>query len=67
MIFRTPNSKCPFPDLTLMVRNNYIEKVTTIGFLGLNVHEHLSWKPHMDYRLRKLCISYRVVKKHLLF
>ena len=67
MIFRTPNSKCPSPDLKLMLQNNYIEKVNTIRFLGLNVHEHFSWKPHMDYLLRKLRISYGVVKKAFLF
>ena len=46
-----------------MLRNIYIEKVTTIRFFGLNVHEHLSRKPYMDYLLRKLRISYGVVKK----
>ena len=46
-----------------MLQNNCIEKVTTIRFLGLNVHEHLSWKPYMDYLLHKLRISYGRVKK----
>ena len=63
MLFLTPNSKCSSPDLKLVVRNNYIEKGTTVRFLELNVHEYLSWNPHMDYFQLKLRISYGVVKK----
>ena len=61
MIFRTSKSKSPFPDFKLMLRNNSMEKVTTIRF-WLIVLEHLSWKPHMDYLSRKLRISYGVVR-----
>ena len=66
MIFRTPKSKSPFPDFKLMLRIIPWKKCTTIRF-GLIVHEHLSWKPHMDYLSRKLCTSYEVVKQGSLF
>ena len=63
IIFRTPNSKAPPANLKLLLRKESIEQVSTIKFLGVIVHEHLSWKPHTDYILQKLRISYGVVKK----
>ena len=50
----------------LMLRIIPWKKCTTIRF-GLIVHEHLSWKPHMDYLSQKLCTSYEVKLNKVLF
>lgn len=63
ILFRTPNSTSPPANLKLILRHKPLEQASTVRFLGLIVHEHLSWKPHMEYLLRKLRISYGVVKK----
>ena len=38
-------------------RNNTIEKVSSIRFLGVIVNENLSWKERMDMLKRKICFS----------
>jgi len=36
-----------------------------VKFLGLTVHEHLSWKPHIESVLHKLRVGYGIVKKSI--
>ena len=38
-------------------RNNTIEKVSLIRFLGVIINENLSWKEHMNMIKRKICSS----------
>ena len=38
-------------------RNNTIEKVSLIRFLGVIINENLSWKEHMNIIKRKICSS----------
>ena len=63
VVFRTPNSKPPSNNLTLLIRNKRINTVTSSKFLGVILHENLSWKPHMDTVLKRLRISLGVVRK----
>lgn len=63
IVFRTPNSKPPPDKLKILLNRSVIEKTSSVRFLGLVVNEHLSWKPHMDFLLQKLRISFSVVKK----
>ena len=63
VVFRTPNSKPPSNNLTLRIRNKRMNRVTTSKFLGVILHENLSWKPHMDALLKRLRISLGVVRK----
>ena len=62
VIFRTTNSKTP-AHFKLLLRSQEIDRVNTIKFLGLIVHENLSWKPHMQYLLNKLRINYGIIRK----
>jgi len=48
IVFRTSNNKLPPPGLKIVLRNKHIERVSTVKFLGLTVHEHLSLRPHME-------------------
>ena len=63
VVFRTPNSKPPSNNLILLIRNKRINRVTSSKFLGVILHENLSWKPHMDTVLKRLRISLGVVRK----
>ena len=63
VVFRTTNSKPPSNNLTLLIRNKRINRVTSSKFLGVILHENLSWKPHMDTVLKRLRISLGVVRK----
>ena len=46
IVFRTLNSKLPGQH-ALHLRNRETKRVVSVKFLGVIVHEHLSWKPHM--------------------
>ena len=62
IVFRTPNSKLPGQH-ALQLRNREIERVVSVKFLGVIVHEHLSWKPHMEVLLSKIRIMCSIVHK----
>ena len=55
-------SKCP-KDLSLKLRNIPIQKKRNVKFLGLNINENLSWKPHMSNILCKVRSGLCIVKK----
>ena len=63
VIFRTPKTKPPSKKLTISIRNKIISQQPKTKFLGILFHEHLSWKLHMDFVLRKICVSYGTIKK----
>ena len=63
VIFRIPKTKPPSKKLTISIRNKFISQQPKTNFLGIIFHEHLSWKLHMDFVLRKICISYGTIKK----
>ena len=62
IVFRTPNSKLPCQH-ALQLRNREIKRVVSVKFLGVIVHEHLSWKPHMEALLSKIRITCSIVHK----
>ena len=62
IVFRTPNSKLPGQH-ALQLRNRKIKRVVSVKFLGVIVHKHLSWKPHMEVLLSKIRITYSIVHK----
>ena len=62
IVFRTPNSKLPC-EHALQKRNREIKRVVFVKFLGVIVHEHLSWKLHMEALLSKIRITRSIVHK----
>ena len=62
IVFRTPHYKLP-DQHTLQLRKKHIKRVASLKFLGIIVHEHLSWKPHMEALLKKNRITCSVVNK----
>ena len=63
IIFRTAKTKPPSNNLTLAIRNNFVSQQSETRFLGKIFQEHLSWKLHMEFILKKLCITYGTIKK----
>ena len=62
IVFHTPHSKIP-ENTNLQLRNANLKRVQCIKFLGVFVHENLSWKPHMEWLLQKIKVCYGVVRK----
>ena len=54
MLFRSKHSNTQHTNLNLFIRNNKIEQVSSLKFLGVYIDEYLSWCPHMKYLLSKL-------------
>ena len=63
VIFRTPKIKPPSKKLTISNRNKFISQQPKTKFLEIIFHEHLSWKLHMDFVPRKICVCYGTIKK----
>ena len=63
MIFRTAKTKPSSNNLTLAIRNKFVSQQSETRFLGIIFQEHLSWKPHMEFILKKLRITYGTIKK----
>ena len=63
IVFRTLNSKLPSNLPSLKLRNNILKRVSNVRFLGIVVHEHLLWKPHMEVSLQKIRLTTSVVNK----
>ena len=47
----------------LYLRGKALTRVESLRFLGIIVHEHLSWKPHMELLLQKIRINSAVVRR----
>ena len=56
------SAKIP-PELSVMIDGNTIERVENYTFLGTNINQHLSWKPHMLNILSKIQRNLGVVRK----
>ena len=54
MLFRSKHSNTQHTNLNLIIRNNKIEQVSFLKFLGVYIDEDLSWCPHMKYLFSKL-------------
>ena len=53
MIFCTAKTKPPSNNLTLTIRNDCVSQQSKTRFLGIIFPEHLNWKPHMEFILKK--------------
>ena len=38
-----------------MINNEELKRVFETEFLGIKLHPNLSWKPHIDFLINKLC------------
>ena len=62
MLFSTPNSNVGGKH-SLSIRNRQIDQVNSLKFLGLFIHNNLSWSLYMKYLISKLRSCYGVVCK----
>ena len=62
MLFSTPNSNVGGKH-SLSIRNRQIDQVNSLKFLGVFIHNNLSWNLHMKYLISKLRSCYGVVCK----
>ena len=51
--FKTRNGPLVPPNLEIKLNGNALDKVTSIRFLGVTVHEDLTWKSHMGIAAEK--------------
>ena len=63
ILFQTPRCKQSTTQLNIILNNHALQKVSDTKFLGVVIHEHLSWKPHMEYLLKKIRSSIYCIKK----
>ena len=61
--FKTPNSPPVPPNLEIKLNGNALDKVTSIRFLGVTIHEHLTWKSHMELLLKKIRMGRGIMQK----
>ena len=54
IIFDSNPKKSPKPTTSLLLNKQAVERVNCTKFLGLTIHENLSWKYHMQALLPKL-------------
>ena len=54
VLFKTAQSKLTTKNQTLTLRQNKIEQVECIKFLGVYIQEHLSWLRHINHLIPKL-------------
>ena len=54
VLFKTAKSKLTTKKQTLTLRQNKIEQIKCIKFLGVYIQEHLSWSRHINHLISKL-------------
>ena len=54
ILFSTAQSKLKTKKQTITLRQNKIEQVECIQFLGVYIQEHLSWSRHINHLISKL-------------
>ena len=67
IIFQIPRCKQSTKHLNIILNNHALQRVCDTKFLGVVIHEHLSWKPRMEYLLVKIRSSIYCIKKLNLF
>lgn len=67
MLFHTPGTTFKYIPL-VKINRIHLEKVTSFNFLGLTIHENLSWKPHIEKIASKIskCSGVLCRLKHFL-
>ena len=61
--FKTRDSLSVPPNLEIKLHGNALDKVTFIKFLGVTIHEHLTWKSHMELLLKKIRMGRGIMKR----
>ena len=61
--FKTRNSPPIPPNLEIKLNGYALDKVTSTRFLGVTVHEHLTWKSHVELLLKKIIMSRGIIQK----
>ena len=61
--FKTRNSPPVLTNLEIKLNGNALDKVTSIRFLGVTIHEHLTWKSHMELLLKKIRMGRGIIQK----
>ena len=51
------------PNLKIKLNGNALDKVTSFTFLGVTIHEHLTWKSHMELLLKKIRMGRSIIQK----
>ena len=62
IIFQTPRYKQSTKQVNIILNNHALQRVSDTKFLGIVIHEHLSWKPHIEYLLKKIRSSIYCIK-----
>ena len=61
--FKTRNSP-PFPpNLEIKLNGNVLDKETSIRYLSVTIHEHLTWESHMELLLKKIRMGRGIIQK----
>ena len=63
IIFQTPRCKQSTKQLNIILNNDALQRVCDTKFLDVVIHEHLSWKPYMEYLLKKISFSIYCIKE----
>ena len=61
--FKTRNSPPVRLNLEIKLNGNPLDKVTSIRFLGVTIHGHLTWKSHMELLLKKIRMGGDIIQK----
>ena len=63
IIFQIPRCKQSTKHLNIILNNHALQRNRDTKFLGVVIHEHLSWKSSMEYLLIKIRSSIYCIKK----
>ena len=63
MLFSATKSKTPSFGQSISVRKLDIEQVSTLKFLGVHIHEHLTWSVYAKHVLNKLRSGLAAVRR----
>ena len=63
IIFQTPRCKQSTKQLNIILNNYALQRVCDTKFLDVVIHEHLSWKPYMEYLLKNISSSIYCIKE----
>ena len=63
IIFQTPRCKQSTKQLNIILNNDALQRVCDTKFLDVVIHEHLSWKPYMEYLLKNISFSIYCIKE----
>ena len=67
IIFQTSRYKQSTKQLNIILNNHALQRVPDMKFLGVVIHEHFLWKPHMEYLLKKIRFSIYCIQKINIF